>query len=70
VTGPALPFAICAKTKFKHDWLISHVGWLYDISISCRITIKTDIIHVNRVENTNLAKLLHDTELALCDADG
>jgi hypothetical protein len=20
--------AICAKTKLKHDWLISHVGWL------------------------------------------
>jgi hypothetical protein len=26
--GPALPFAICTKTKLKHDWLISHVGWL------------------------------------------
>jgi hypothetical protein len=60
--GPALPFAICAKTKLKHDWLISHVGG-YDIS--CRITIATDFIHVNRVKNTILAKLLHNTELAL-----
>jgi hypothetical protein len=25
--GPALP--IHAKTKLKHDWLISHVGWLW-----------------------------------------
>jgi hypothetical protein len=37
----------------------------YDIS--CRITIETDIIHVKRVENTILAKHLHDTELILLD---
>jgi hypothetical protein len=34
----------------------------YDIL--CRITIETDFIHVNRVENTILAKLLQNTELA------
>jgi hypothetical protein len=22
--GPVLPFAICAKTKLQHDWLIFH----------------------------------------------
>jgi hypothetical protein len=38
---------------------------LVGYDISCRITIETDFIHVNRVENTILAKLLQNTELAL-----
>jgi hypothetical protein len=34
-------------------------------NISCRITIETAFIQKNRVENTILAKLLQNTELAL-----
>jgi hypothetical protein len=34
-------------------------------NISCGITIETAIIQKNRVENTILAKLLENTELAL-----
>jgi hypothetical protein len=36
-----------------------------DYNISCEITIETAFIQKNRVENTILAKLLQNTEVAL-----